>query len=191
VLAATVAVTVILLLFAEITPKVLASSFAEPVALVVARPLDFVARLATPLVKVLSLAPRAILWLLGAPGRWAGDDLGGHQDNGGARREEGSIGVDEQEIIHGAVEFGALTAGQIMVSRVDLLSLDLDLPREESIDLVIESGHSRIPVYRGSKDHINGVLQARDFLVAWRQGEAREGVEPFVRPPFFIPESMR
>jgi len=191
VLAATVAVTVILLLFAEITPKVLASSFAEPVALVVARPLDFVARLATPLVKVLSLAPRAILWLLGGSRQVGGGTISEDiKTMAVLGREEGSIGVDEQEIIHGAVEFGALTAGQIMVSRVDLLSLDLDLPREESIDLVIESGHSRIPVYRGSKDHINGVLQARDFLVAWRQGEAREGVEPFVRPPFFIPESM-
>ncbi len=93
-------------------------------------------------------------------------------------------------MIHSVVEFGALNAGQLMVSRVDILSLDLDLPREEAIDLVIESGHSRIPVYRGSKDHIDGVLQARDFLVAWRRGEA-EGIERFVRPPFFIPESMR
>ncbi|MBE3133224.1 MAG: DUF21 domain-containing protein [Acidobacteria bacterium] len=65
VLAATIAVTVILLLFAEITPKVLAASFAEPVVLAVAQPLDHIARVATPLIKILSLAPRALLWLLG------------------------------------------------------------------------------------------------------------------------------
>jgi CBS domain containing-hemolysin-like protein len=191
VLAATIAVTTILLLFAEITPKVLASSFAEPVARVVARPLDLVARLATPFVKILSLAPRAILWVLGgAPqeeGATISDDIKTMAVLG---HEEGAIGKDEQEIIHGAVEFGTLTAGQIMVSRVDLLSLDLDLPREEAIDLVIESGHSRIPVYRQSKDHINGVLQARDFLVAWRRGEAGDDLAPFLRPPFLIPESM-
>ena len=57
VLAATIAVTVILLLFAEITPKVLAASFAEPVVLAVAQPLDHIARVATPLIKILSLAP--------------------------------------------------------------------------------------------------------------------------------------
>jgi CBS domain containing-hemolysin-like protein len=191
VLAATVAITVILLLFAEITPKVLAASFAEPVALAVARPLDLIARVATPLIKILSLAPRALLWLLGGPRQMAGGTtLEDIKTMAVLGREEGAIGKDEQEMIHSVVEFGALTADQIMVSRVDLLSLDLQLSREEAIDLVIESGHSRIPVYRGSKDHIDGVLQARDFLLAWRHGEADE-VEKFVTPPFFIPESMR
>jgi CBS domain containing-hemolysin-like protein len=191
VLAATVAVTVILLLFAEITPKVLAASFAEPVALAVARPLDLISWAATPLIKVLSLAPRALLWVLGAPRQLAaGTTSEDIKTMAVLGREEGAIGRDEQEMIHSVVEFGALTADQIMVSRVDLLSLDLALPREEAIDLVIESGHSRIPVYRGSKDHIDGVLQARDFLLAWRRGQA-EDIGRFVSPPFFIPESMR
>jgi CBS domain containing-hemolysin-like protein len=191
VLAATVAVTVILLLFAEITPKVLASSFAEPVALAVARPLDLLARIAMPLIKILSLAPRALLWLLGGPRREDEETISEDiKTMAVLGREEGIIGKDEQEIIHSVVEFGTLTAGQIMVSRVEIQSLDLDLPREEAIDLVVGSGHSRIPVYRGSKDHIEGVLQARDFLVAWRRGEAL-GIERFVRPPYFIPESMR
>ncbi len=191
VLVATVAVTVTLLLVAEITPKVLAANFAEPVALTVARPLDLLARLATPLIKVLSAVPRALLWFLGGAGREGGattsDDIKTMAVLG---REEGVIGQDEQEIIHSVVEFGTLTAGQVMVSRVDVQSLDLALPVEEAIDLVVESGHSRIPVYRGSKDHIEGVLQARDLLLSWRRGEPG-GVERFVRPPFFIPESMR
>jgi CBS domain containing-hemolysin-like protein len=191
VLAATLAVTIILLLFAEITPKVLAASFAEPVALSVARPLDMIARVATPLIKILSLAPRALLWVLGGPRQMAGvTTLEDIKTMAVLGREEGAIGEDEQEMIHSVVEFGQLTAGQIMVSRVDLISLDQDLPREQAIDLVIESGHSRIPVYRGSKDHIEGVLQARDLLLAWRRGEAWE-LAGFVNPPFFIPESMR
>jgi CBS domain containing-hemolysin-like protein len=191
VLVATVSVTVILLLVAEITPKVLAASFAEPVALVVARPLDLVARVATPLIKVLSVVPRVLLWVLG----------GGRAEEGGTTsediktmavlgREEGVLGQDEQDIIHSVVEFGRLTAGQVMVSRVDIQSLDLDLSRDEAIDLAIESGHSRIPVYRGSKDHIDGVLQARDFLLAWRRGEPA-APEQFVRAPYLIPESMK
>ena len=190
VLAATVAVTVILLLVAEITPKVLAASFAEPVALTVARPLDLMARIATPLIKVLSLAPRGLLWLLGGPRR-AGEETISEDIKTMAvlGHEEGVIGKDEQEIIHSLVEFGTLTAGQVMVSRVGILSLDRDLPLDEAVDLVVEAGHSRIPVYRGSKDHIEGVLQARDFLLAWRRGEA-EGIGGFIRPPFLIPESM-
>jgi CBS domain containing-hemolysin-like protein len=191
VLAATLAVTVILLLFAEITPKVLAASYAEPVALTVARPLDLLARLATPLIKILSAAPRLLLWIFGGPRVEAGgatsEDIKTMAVLG---REAGIIGQDEQEIIHGAVEYGTLTAQQVMVSRIDIVSLDLALPLGEAVDFVLESGHSRIPVYRGSKDHIDGVLQARDFLVAWRRGEAR-GIEAFVRPPLLIPESMR
>jgi CBS domain containing-hemolysin-like protein len=191
VLAATIAVTVTLLLVAEITPKVLAASFAEPVALTVARPLDLLARLATPLIKVLALAPRALLWLLGGPrGEEGGTTSEDIKTMAVLGREEGVIGQDEQDIIHSAVEFGRLTAGQIMVARIDIQSLDLELPREEAIDLLLESGHSRIPVYRGSKDHIDGVLQTREFLNAWRRGEDG-GIERFVRPPFLIPESMR
>jgi len=190
VLAATVAVTVILLLVAEITPKVLAASFAEPVALTVARPLDLMARIATPLIKVLSLAPRGLLWLLGGPRR-AGEETISEDIKTMAvlGHEEGIIGKDEREIIHSVVEFGRLMAGQIMVSRVGILSLDRDLPLDEAVDLVVEAGHSRLPVYRGSKDHIEGVLQARDFLLAWRRGEA-EGIAVCIRPPFLIPESM-
>ncbi|HEY5999649.1 MAG TPA: hemolysin family protein [bacterium] len=191
VLAATVAVTVILLLVAEVTPKVLAAAYAEPVALAVARPLDLLARLATPLIKVLAAAPQLLLWVFGAPrgggGATTSEDIKTMAVLG---REAGIIGQDEQEIIHGAVEYGTLTAQQVMVSRVDIQSLDLTLPLEEAVDLVLGSGHSRIPVYRGTKDHIDGVLQARDFLVAWRRGEAGS-VEPFVRPPLLIPESMR
>jgi putative hemolysin len=190
VLAATVAVTVILLLFAEITPKVLAASFAEPVAMTVARPLDLLARIATPLIKILSLAPRGLLWLLGGPRRGADETLSEDiKTMAVLGSEEGSISEDEKDIIHSAVEFGTLTAGQVMVSRVDILSLDRDLPLDEAVDLVVEAGHSRLPVYRGSKDHIEGVLQARDFLLAWRRGEA-QGIAEFVRPPFLIPESM-
>ena len=191
VLAATLAVTVILLLFAEITPKVLAASYAEPIALAVARPLDLLARLATPLIKVLAAAPRAILWVFGGPpGAQGGTTTEDIKTMAVLGREAGIIGQDEQEIIHGAVEYGTLTAQQVMVSRVDVQSLDLALPLEQAVDLVLESGHSRIPVFRGTKDHIEGVLQARDFLVAWRRGEAG-GLEPFVRPPLLIPESMR
>jgi len=192
VLVATVSVTVLLLLTSEISPKVLAASFPERFALVVVQPIDVLIRLASPVVFLFSLVPRGLIWLVGGLRR--GEEGGTTPEDiktmAVLGREEGIIGKDEQEMIHSVVEFGALNAGQLMVSRVDIMSLDLDLPREEAINLVIESGHSRIPVYRGSKDHIDGVLQARDYLVAWRRGEA-DGIEKFVRPPLFIPDSMR
>jgi CBS domain containing-hemolysin-like protein len=170
---------------------VLAASFPERFALVVVQPIDLMIRLASPVVFLFSLVPRGLIWLLGGlklrEGRTTPEDIKTIAELG---HEQGIIGKDEQEMIHSVVEFGALNAGQLMVSRVDIQSLDLDLPREEAINLVIESGHSRIPVYRGSKDHIDGILQAREYLVAWRRGEA-EGIERYMRPPFFIPDSMR
>ena len=191
VLIATVSVTVLLLLTSEISPKVLAASFPERFALVVVQPIDLMIRLASPVVFLFSLVPRGLIRLLGGlrpkEGGTTSEDIKTIAELG---REEGIIGKDEQEMIHSVVEFGALNAGQLMVSRLEIMSLDLDLPREEAINLVIESGHSRIPVYRGSKDHIDGVLQARDYLVAWRRGEA-DGIEKYVRPPFFVPDSMR
>jgi putative hemolysin len=191
VLVATVSVTVLLLLTSEITPKVLAATFPERFALVVVQPINLLIRLASPIVYVLSLVPRGLLWLIRGPEQPAEETISEDiKTMAVLGREEGIISQDEQDIIHSVVEFGTLTAGQVMVSRVGIQSLDLDLPRDEAIDLVVESGHSRIPVYRGSKDHINGILQARDFLLAWRRGE-EGGIEGFVRPPFLIPESMR
>jgi len=190
VLVATVGVTVLLLVFAEVTPKVIATAKPDMVSLLVVQPLTVIYRVLGPFVGIFNALPRLIMFLLTGGTKRLTSTSEDIKTIAVLGREEGIIGLDEQEMIHSVVEFGALNAGQIMVSRVDILSLDLDLPREAEIDQVIESGHSRIPVYRGSKDHIDGVLQARDFLVAWRRGKA-EGIERFVRPPFFIPESMR
>jgi len=190
VLVATFGVTVLLLVFAEVTPKVIARAKPDVVSMLVVQPLTLIYRVLGPFVGIFNTLPRLIMFFLSGGVKRSTSTSEDIKTIAVLGREEGIIGLDEQEMIHSVVEFGALNAGQLMVSRVDILSLDLDLPREEEIDLVIESGHSRIPVYRGSKDHIDGVLQARDFLVAWRRGEA-EGIERFVRPPFFIPESMR
>jgi CBS domain containing-hemolysin-like protein len=190
VLIATVAVTVLLLLTSEITPKVLAATYTERIALFVVQPVDILIRLFSPLVRVFSAVPRALLWA-----------LGGHEHKPAATsediktmavlgREEGVLGQAEQEMIHSVVEFGSITVSQIMVPRVEIESVADDLPLEEVLDLVVETGHARIPVYHGSIDQVVGILYARDLLVAWRNRQLII-LRDLLRPPLFVSETMK
>lgn len=111
ILVATCAVTVLLLVFTDITPKVVAASQAERISLLVAQPLNLLSRLASPLVQLLTLGPRLVLKLFGIT---AGQPETTSDDNKTIAvlgREEGILGPDETEIIHSAVEFGGITVG--------------------------------------------------------------------------------
>jgi len=190
ILVATVGVTVVLLVFAEITPKVIAASRPEAVALLAAQPIDLLARVAGPLVNVLTLGPRLILRLFGVTvgqPETTGDDI---KTIAALGREEGILDEDEEEIISSVVEFGGITVGEIMVPRVDVAGLEVAEGLERAVDLALESGHSRMPVYEGTPDHIVGILHARDLFAAWRAGSGA-ALRELTRPPLFVSEHMK
>ena len=190
VLLATGAVTVLLLIFTDITPKVFAASKAESISLLVAQPLDLLSRFASPLVQVLTIGPRLFLKAFGVTVGQPGTTSDDIKTIAVLGREEGILGAEEQDIIHSVVEFGDITVGQIMVPRVEIAGVDADLPLEEVLDLVVETGHSRMPVYRGSLDQIVGILNARDLLVAWRSRKPVVLAE-LLRPPLFVADHMK
>ncbi len=108
-----------------------------------------------------------------------------------AGQEEGSIELDEKEMIYSIFELDETLAREIMVPRIDIVALDINTPLEEAREVIIKAGHSRIPVYQDSLDYIKGLLYAKDLLDVWHKGQASVDLSTLLRPALFVPESKR
>ena len=116
-----------------------------------------------------------------------------------AGEEEGIIEEDEKAMIFSIFEFGDTAAREVMVPRIDIVALEINTPLVEALKVIVEAGHSRIPVFAGNIDNIRGVLYAKDLLelsLLDASGQpAREVViveqslEGLLRPAHFVPES--
>lgn len=104
---------------------------------------------------------------------------------------EGEIEEDEKQMIAGIFEFGETTVREIMVPRLDIVAVEVNAPLGEALDLIIENGHSRIPVYEDSIDHLLGVLYAKDILLCLRDGNQDTPVRQLLRRAYFVPQSKK
>jgi putative hemolysin len=196
-------VLVLLLVFGEITPKTISLHFVEAIALRTARLAYGINLLFFPLVAVLNAISLGLLRVLTGlhilPGRvhavptaFSDEDIKQLLTIGEAG---GGVEASEREMIHGVIEFSDTPAGAIMVPRTALTALPIDASLEEAVDAFIDSGHSRIPVYREDTDDIAGVLYIKDLLVrlcaAREAGAPLPTVEELMREAYFVPESKK
>jgi len=103
--------------------------------------------------------------------------------------ERGLITPDEGDMIEGIFDLKQTLAREIMVPRTHVVAVPKQSGREHILQTIIESGHSRIPVYDENLDHILGILTAKDLLPIWLKGEQDLDVPSLCRPPFFVPET--
>lgn len=195
-------VLIILLVFAEITPKTLSVHFAEGIALRTARFAVLLNRLLAPLANLLTAISFVILRLLTAirllPGRvqavptaFSEEDI---KQLITAGEQSGEVEAAEREMIHGVIEFAETSADEIMVPRTDLVALADDTTLEEAISEFLTSGHSRIPVYRENADNILGILYIKDLLIQLHAAGDTGSAPPItqlLRPAYFVPESKK
>ena len=104
--------------------------------------------------------------------------------------EEHFLEEDERELINSIFRFSETTVAEVMVPRVDVVALPRETPLMQALDVIVEAGHSRIPVYEGTIDKIMGILYAKDLLTCFRDGNTDITVDRIMRPPFFVPETM-
>ncbi len=104
---------------------------------------------------------------------------------------EGVIEEDEKQMIAGIFEFGETTVREIMVPRLDIVAVEVTAPLSQALDLIIANGHSRIPVYEDSIDHLLGVLYAKDLLLCLRDGSQDISVRQLLRKAYFVPQSKK
>ncbi|MDR0410170.1 MAG: hemolysin family protein [Spirochaetaceae bacterium] len=96
--------------------------------------------------------------------------------------------TEQRKMIRGVVEFGETTVKEVMVPRVDTVLLSADLPKEELLDRIAESEHSRFPIYSGTIDNVTGILYVKDVLKKLI-GDGDFDITAILRKPFFVPES--
>jgi putative hemolysin len=194
--AALIVVTVLLALFtivfAELVPKMLALAHAERFAIALSVPVDVLARVLGPLIALLTGLTRALVRPFGGDvtkeGQITAAELKLIVERGG---DEGVLEAEEEQMIHAVIELGERRVHEVMVPRIAIVGLDADGDLESAVNRIIEGGHSRLPVWEGSVDHVLGILYAKDLLPILRadSGE-RPTVRSLLRPPVFVPESM-
>jgi CBS domain containing-hemolysin-like protein len=109
-----------------------------------------------------------------------------------ASEQEGVVEEEEREMIHGVLEMTDKQVREVMIPRVQMVSLPADSTVEEAIAVILEYGHSRIPLYEETVDDITGVVYAKDLLGAGRQPGAEVPlVGKLARPPTYVPEAKR
>jgi putative hemolysin len=103
--------------------------------------------------------------------------------------KEGIVDEEEKEMIESVIQFRATQVGQIMTARPEIIGLDIKSTLAEVKHTVEETGHSRIPVYDGTLDHIVGILYARDLLRHLGLPADKFDIRTAMRPAFYVPET--
>jgi len=182
-----VAVTFLILLIGEVIPKVYATTHALRLAAVMAMPLKFLQKIFKPL-SLLLISSTSIIdkRIKRKGGQISVDELAHALEI--TRDEEAS--EEEEKIFKGIVKFGSTDVKQIMKSRVDVVAFDVKTSYEEMLEEVLESGFSRIPVFKESFDHIEGILYIKDLLPLLGKENINDW-QKLIRQPFFVPENKK
>ena len=185
----TAVITIIVLLFGEISPKSLAKEKPEKFAMAVAPLLAFIIRILTP-INFIFILWKKLLNLVFKPGEEDTVTEGEVLTLIDEAHEDGSIDEYNKELIENIFDFDDLTAAEIATHRTDLTTLAKDGTDEEWEDVIQHNRFSRIPVYGEDVDDIIGVLDTREYFRM--EDKSREKVlENALRPAYFVPESVK
>jgi len=190
---AVVAMTVLLLILGEITPKTFAAKHADRLALWAGRPVAWLTVALFPVIRLLSLFSSLLVRPLGGRVNLASPLVTEEEIRLLVKmgEEEGVIAEDERQMIHSIFEFGDTVAREVMTPRIDMVCVDDTTPVDGVLRVIIEEGHSRIPVYHETIDQIVGVVHVKDLLSHIKAGHHTLSVKEVMRPAFFVPESKR
>ena len=180
--------TLLILLFGEITPKTLATLQAEKISLAYAPIIYPLTRLLTPVIFLVNLLSRGVLFLLhvdpdAKPNAMTEQELRTIVD---VSHEDGVIESEERQMIYNVFDFGDSQAKDVMVPRIDMSLINVDATYDEVIQAFREDGYTRYPVYENSTDTIIGTLNMKDLIL--RDPEKTFSVRDFLRNPYFTYE---
>jgi len=189
-LIATVVMTIVLFVFAEVTPKTFAIQQTDRVALVLAPVIVALGQLFGVVAKGLVRLANVLMPGRGLP---EGPFITEQELRASAEvaSEEGEIEEGEVELIHSIFEFGDTIVREVMVPRPDVVGIEHDKALRDVQALVLTHGFSRIPVFREDLDDVIGVVHAKDVLKALHQGKRDMPLADIVRETHFIPETKR
>ncbi|CAI3587270.1 HlyC/CorC family transporter [Clostridium neonatale] len=183
---ATGVITILVLIFGEITPKSIAKQKSETVALMVVKPIQFIVFIFKPFVYVFTIISSLFIRLLGGDPNKAEsfiteEELKTMVD---VSEEEGVLENVEKEMIFNIFDFVDLQVKDVMVQRVDIVAVDEEATYDEVMDIIKSEQFSRIPVYSETIDNVIGVINVKDFAMVENIREDFN-VTRYVREPFY------
>lgn len=189
---ATVVMTILLLIFGEITPKIVAKEMNESFSLSVARLLRLLMVVLAPVVWITVSIVNLIskIWT-----RNSSEDEGGMTEDElltiiETVEDEGVIDENQSELLQSALEFSDIEVSEIIVPRVDMLAINIDAMEESVIQTLVEAHFSRIPVYQKSIDNIIGVLPVNSLLKQLTSGGEMD-IQSLLVDVCFVHKSMK
>ena len=184
----TIVITVVVLIFGEITPKSIAKDIPEKFAMFSTPFISFLMVVLSPLNFIFSVWKKLIakIFKLESDTAMTSEELIMIVEE---VQQEGTIEESEGDLIKNAIEFNEKTAEDILTHRVDLEGVKTDATKEEIAEVFTESGYSRILVYEETIDNIVGIIHRKDFYVG--SGISRKPVSELMTPPFFIHKSEK
>ncbi|MBE3557765.1 MAG: HlyC/CorC family transporter [Ktedonobacteraceae bacterium] len=194
-LISTVLISLIVLIFCEITPKTAAVQNPLRWAYALVRPVRAAAWLLHPVIWLLSAITSFFVQVIGGPIRHRGPFVTAEELRMlvTVGEEEGVLEEAETEMIHSIFDFADTTVREVMVPRIDMVTLSSKATVTQAVDLALEGGFSRIPVYEANVgiDEIIGILYTKDMLKQLREGHHSFPIRDLVRPAYFVPETKK
>ena len=192
---AVVVVTIILsyftLVFGELVPKRIALQKAEAFSLFVVQPIYIISKILSPFIKLLSLSTNGFLHLIGMKTENLEEAVSEEEikkmlETGS---ENGVFNEIEKEMINSIFSFDDKTAKDVMVPRREVFAIDIEEPLEKILDEILETRHSRIPVYEEQIDNIIGIIQVKDVMIEARKKSFEEvDIRALLKEAFFVPD---
>ena len=196
---ATLVMTLLVLIFSEVLPKTYAITNPETTASFVARPIQFVVLIFSPIVTAVRYFVRGVLYVFGVRTDPDSNILAVREEIAGALQlghSEGVVEKEDRDRILGALDLADRTVEEVMLHRSGIEMIDADQPAADILRQALESAHTRLPLYRDDPENIVGVIHAKDLLRAIHTHDA-DGADPLTRvdimdvakPPYFVPET--
>ena len=188
---ATIGLTIILLIFGEITPKTLAALRPEIVAYPVSLPLKMLQKVLYPLVALLGWVSNGLLKLLGVDVSNKGNDSLSTEELRSVVRESGAdLPLNRQSMLLGILDLERVTVDDIMIPRNEVTGIDLDDDLESIIGLLRTTPHTRLPVFRNDINQIEGIVHMRQIARLLSHDQlTKESLLEACNEPYFVPEN--
>jgi len=184
-----VLLTISVIIFAEISPKVWANKHPVNFSKMIAFPLYWTHKLFAPISRTLSNSVNFITKKINIDKTKTALSNEEITELADIVIEKGTIVEEEHELIHGLVAFKSVTVREVMTPRVDVTAVPKEISFHELLDVINESGHSRIPVYEEDLDNILGILYAKDILPYLKKSNNKFSIESVMREVSFVPET--
>ncbi len=187
---ATAVMTVLVLIFGEITPKTIAANNSEKIAILVSRPIKLIIFLLTPVVWIFNIITNVIFKMFGIKSKGTQPYITEEELKAmvNVSHEEGVLQIEERQIINNVFQFGDMQAKEAMVQRLDMVAIDCEDSYDQIIQMFKDEKLSRMPVYNDSIDDIIGILNIKDVIFLTDEEIANFNIKDYIREPFFTYE---